>query len=206
MQQKNNNLRTVVYTIVAITLCTVLMVFVINSVPGINETCLLNFTAIIISVATLSSINFAVVNYIESTVLSKRVKEAKNTAQKQHAQALSDLQSIRNIYCEVARISFKGILETFMSMQPGPNYEKAIKNLVIAEININLAHGTQDSLLRAIEATYKYDKRRFLDMESQIWDKAKYMQKEESQKVKEYYLVLKKRVLDLLTTADRQSR
>lgn len=174
-------------------------------IPTKAESTLLNFTAIIISVATLASISFAVVIYMESSVLSKRIDDAKEEAKNQQQQALSEFRCIRNMYFDLAKSSFEGLLTTFMSLEAGAAYRKAVKDLRMAWIDINLVHGTCDGQLAAIQAAFKYNKRRFLDIEVIIWEKTEQMEKEESQKVRKYYLALKKKVLELLPREDQQN-
>ena len=195
MQSNSHNLRVLVYAALAIVLCIAFILIASCLVSREMETPLLGFASTIISVATLASIAFAVLVYMESVVLSKRVDDAKRIAKSQHEQTLMELSKIRSLHFKLAKSSLSGFLAAFMSMEPGSTYEKAVGELRTTVIDINLAHGTYECLLRAIQTAYKHNKSRFLRMEAEILEKSEQMEKAKKQRVRKYYLALNERVL-----------
>jgi hypothetical protein len=157
---------------------------------------LLAVASAIISVATLASIAFAVVVYMESTILSKRVEDAEQAAEKYHGQVMREMEYLRNVYYELAKTSVRGLRASFMAIPTGEHFKKAMLHLRVAEIDIHLAYGTFDGLIKAIQGSFKQDKRRFLDIEADIWEKSALLEATKKELIRKYYLALKKRALD----------
>jgi hypothetical protein len=203
--QKDSSLRAVVCAAVAVAICIAYIVWVTVNVSEGIESISLTVASVIVSAATLASIAFAVVIYLESTVLSKRVDDAKKEAQQDREKIIHEMQYLRNVYYELAKTSVKGLRASFMSLPSGDPYKKAMIDLRVAEIDIHLAYGTYDGLIKAIQGSFKHNKRQFLDIEAELWEKSKLLEESKKQVVRQYYLALKKRLLDLYVKNTRNT-
>jgi len=198
MQLNKGNVRIIVYAAVAILLSVGGVVFLASFCSSSVEIPLLSFAATIISVATLASIAFAIVSYMESAILAKRIEDAKVQVAQQQVCALDELQSLRTMHFELARGAIKGMLTSFMHCPPGDAYRGTVKELQVALIDVNLCYGTYDALISAIQSAYKYDRKRFLLMETQIWEQSLAMRESDKYKARQYYTDLKEKMVKKL--------
>lgn len=169
-----------------------------------NSIDVLEFASLVVSAAALASVVFAVVTYMESVVLRSRVEFLKADFDQRHAAAVRDLKALANLqreqYYQLSLASLAGLFQTMMSMPIHEQeiYKASIRNFQLAEISMHLSYASYLSIFKAMEGAYKLDKRRFLRMEREVWEKSADLPAEERDRIREHYRRLKEKILDML--------
>ncbi len=158
----------------------------------------LTVSSTLVSVATLASIGFTLLIFLETTFLSYRVDEASQKAREEHAKVLQEMSSLRDTYYSLALKSIEGLQSAFMAMPSSSEYKEVIKNLRNTLLDVHFKSGTYLGLLYVIEGLFKYNHRRFLEVESDLWDKTVSLDESKRTEVRKFYLGLKQQLLNRL--------
>jgi hypothetical protein len=116
----------------------------------------LDIASVLVSVATLVSIIFAVLTYIEGNVLRNTAKEARAAVVEEEARAKREIIGLNQVYYECAIAGLAAQREVLMCSPANPAFTEALNALRDAEISIEIALGNYTSLCRAMEVAFKY--------------------------------------------------
>jgi hypothetical protein len=155
----------------------------------------LTIAGMIVAIATLSQVVFAVVAYVESATLQRQIRELHSATQQQHDVHREEINQLSEIYYGTAKAAIAGLMEAFHYSDRGPIFEIAMRNLKDAQINVDLAHGTYLSLWGAMQNAFKLDRKRFLELEPQIWERSNLLAQNDRERVRKDFKKLKAEVL-----------
>lgn len=165
--------------------------FVTSQAPATNW---LAIASILVSVATLASIAFAVILYTEGHFLRRLVEESGKRARKQHKKAMDDIETQRDASYEISLTCIKGLMRSFMHLPEDDIIKRIIAELCLSEIKIHLARETPESLVRAMKVSYQYHQDVFLDMQATMWEKSEVLEPVKRKLIRNLYLRLKKMI------------
>lgn len=155
----------------------------------------LGVAALLVAVATLSQVVFAVITYLEGVTLRHQIEEVQGKLDRHREQNLKQIQGYKDAFYHTARASVAALMEVFTYSDPSPHRENALKGLRIAQMNADLAHGTYPSLWSAMQTAFQLDKKRFMDLECEIWECSSLLAREESDRIRGEYKKLKQNIL-----------
>lgn len=196
-------LRTLIYAALLMLICGAYLIYLGRLGVVVKERASSEFLTVsstLVSVATLASIVFAVLIFLETTFLSYRVEEASKKAREEHAKVLQEISSLRDTYYSLALKSIEGLHSAFMAMPSSDEYKAVIRNLRATLIDVHFQSGTYLGLLHGIEGMFKYNRRRFLEIESDLWEKTVSLDESKRTEVRKFYLGLKQQLLNRLGT------
>ena len=151
--------------------------------------------SMLVSVATLASIAFAVIVYLESAVLRTRVEQAIKEVARDKEGALRALKGYRRGTYEIARNTIRSVLRVALLLPD----EGASKGMVVGlrdtVIDIGLQSGTAEGARQAMEESFKYNRRRFLEIERVLWTVTEEMDREDRERIRNDYVAFKRRIL-----------
>jgi len=82
-----------------------------------------------------------------------------------------------------------------MAVKDSDQFKIGLNHLQVAQIDIDLAKGTRDSLSMALQNAFKLSQKYFLEMEPKVWSKTAALSQREKEEVRKYYLSLKEVLL-----------
>jgi len=161
----------------------------------------LAIAGILVAVSALSQVIFAVVAYLESAALRNQIESLRVKAVEAHENSLEQLQTLKRAFYDAAKASIAGLMESLSYGAQGQSFRIAMNNLKLAQMNVDLAHGTYLSLWSAMQNAFKLDKRCFLELESDIVQRSQALCKAERDRILKEFKGLKVQALDSLTKA-----
>jgi len=125
--------------------------------------------ALIVSVAALSSIAFAIFTYVDSIKIERKIKDVQDGLIRFVDQEKASLKLLSDSYFEISRRGVEAVLNSYFSVDPAP----VGFSLIVGDLHKSLAlldkqHGTFASLKRYLEYIYKRDISLFWDFVSDV--------------------------------------
>lgn len=160
--------------------------------PSAAGTDLVAIAAIVVSAATLTSVLFAVVSYLEASVFQARVDRARGEIEQYRAEANREISQLRDASYEIGLEAIKSHLSAVMSIPDSPQFQSSIQNLQRAQVKVQLAHGSRDSLERAIELAFKLPGGLFLEIQPSLWRCTERLSRADGEIVRNQYLNLQR--------------
>jgi hypothetical protein len=151
--------------------------------------------SVLVSVATLASIAFAVVVYFEARALRSLVDVVRGEVQQQRRETLQEVRDHRDAFYDVSLECVRALLHTFALQRSTASRKEIVSRLRLAEIKVHLSHGTRESLLAAIKLAYQYHPDMLLQMQGDIWERSSTFDKKQRESLRDYYLELRKPML-----------
>lgn len=188
-------MRNLIYAILALIICAI-SVYCLVSVTGCLSvdytTAWLGIAAAIVAVSAMSQLVFAVVVYFESVTLKAQMEALRKNFSLQHEDNIIQIQRYKDAFHEAAKASITGLMEALSySNKEERGFQIAMNNLKRSQINIELAHGTYQSLWSAMQNAYKLSKRLFLELEPELSEKSFMLSQNEKKRIREAYKKLK---------------
>ena len=154
------------------------------------------FCAMIVSVATLSSIAFAVITYLETSVLRVRIESAKKEIENHGVMTREQIDEVRRTFFAIADQTLKALQESPLTSGDSVALKTVDHNLMAARIGLCLALGTKESIQQAAKVALEISYRRFLDLEPDIWAKSAELPPSDRDSVRGHYQRVKELVLN----------
>jgi len=167
--------------IIAGLFCVVLMATAVVGVPYVLEQNSGNtnvdrnmaVAGLIVSGATLASVMFAVITYLESVVLSERMTSVAEDYESFRIKSEDALSKMNDEFKErlyrLSLVSFEGLYDFAMNL-PNENesFEQVCKSLRSAELEVHLARGSYMAAFKAMEIGLKDSPKTLLKMERRL--------------------------------------
>ena len=187
-------IRTFIYSLLAVTILLGFSLGALTYCTGTNQQTTsfwVAISAVLISTATLTSISFAVITYLETTVLHNRIEAAKaevSTCRESFDKAMIEAQA--SLY-QVASATMESLLECLMNSPDRDTLRTGLLGLQAAEVHIHLSSNTEEGLIKAMQLSLQLSKKGFLSLESEIWERSLKLTAESRRRVKKQYQSLK---------------
>jgi hypothetical protein len=152
---------------------------------------------VVVGLSALSQVIFAVVAYMESATLRNQLESFRIQATSEHSRRMLEIGSLRDLFYKSTKEAVGALLEVFMHPVDGEaQFEEVARRLQLARISADLAHGHYTSLWSAMQTAYKCDKRRFLQLEPEIYTASESLDGEWRARLRSEYKSLKTLVLE----------
>src|ERR1051325_1287719 len=187
-------MRTLVYGILALVVCTFFvacLILLTGSISVDYSTAWLGVAGVIVAVAALSQVIFAVVVYFESVTLRYQMERLHKEATQQHENNHAQIQKYKDAFHDAAKASIIGLMEALTYSERGEGFQAAMKQLKLAQINIEIAHGTYITLWSAMQNSFKLSKKHFLNLEAELWERASQLPQGDRERIRKEYGKLK---------------
>lgn len=193
----SNSSRGALAIAVAIILCAAIPLAIITIGRGVAMTSdgFVAAAGVIVGASTLASIAFGVISYLEANAFEKHVQRALSELERAQEEGAKSLDTLKNASFEVGDATVRGLLESFIALPSGNGFENVVEGLHEAKLNIDLARGSYESLMAAIEASYKLSRKRFLMLEKAVREAAHELEAAQAADVLRRYEALKAGVL-----------
>lgn len=188
-------MRNLIYTVIALLICAAFTFVLIECLqsPGSEAAgSWLAVAGLIVTASALSQIVFAVVAYMESAALRTQIRDAHHELSQVRVGYESAMRAINLSHYDSCTAWMKAVMTSLHHLAPSEGFEPAMHQLRKSQIEIELAHGSCESLWRAMESATKLGKKYLLEIQDVVIDKARLLDSESEQSIRKQLRVLLK--------------
>ncbi len=193
--------------VIYVLLMVVVVFYTIIEGPPWNRTTaaeLVDVSSMLVSVATVTSLVFGMITYLESNVLQGRLSDLQrklSEVERGFTKSIAQTaETGKQANFEVALTGITALWDLIFVLSEAEEDEGALKrrsrNVSLQEARLHLAHGSPKSVETAIQILFKQDWKQLLECESRVVELGRDWSREDRVKILESYRHLKRRVLD----------
>ncbi len=197
-------------TLTAFCIATLLFVFKPESTPepgGFIQ----NYGEILIAAATMTSVVFAVVTYVESNIIGRKIaslrKRLAREREKNRGLLAKMLNEHRRLQYDISRRSIQCQYEIAYhnGSTSAEDWANIITSLQISEANLHLAYGSYQSIFTAMQTYWKCDESLILKHEREFRRQIKSLERSERKQLLQHLSQLKERYVERCEIANTKN-